>query len=248
MSWPSSSSSVTSETYPHEITVTEPEPWGHHGPVRGADEGDWFGAFHNPRNGLAVDEPDEQAGSLEERWSSAQDTTTDPQLQNCISCGTATQNLWQLSCGHWWGRSCLLARIELALQWEGNWPAKCCQKINDVEMRDLAPFLGQSMVQKYIDKYDEMETPRDQRIYCGNPRCSTFLGRKGIGVHLDSCLMCGTSTCLACGKVEPLHDHDECPSEAAVMPHQELIRSGNLQQCPGCPEVVELREACNHIT
>ncbi len=247
MSWPSASSDSVSETTQHEVAVTETEPWDAQGAGRGADEGDWFGAFYVPRDGPALDEPEWVASDPQESGCRAQENTGE-QLQNCISCGTPIRELRQLSCGHLWGRSCLLARIELALRWEGDWGAQCCEKINDVEMRSLAPFVGESIVQRYLDKYDEMETPRDQRIYCANSRCSAFLGQRGTGVHLDSCLKCDTSTCLACGNVGQLHDHDQCPSERTIVSHEELVRLGKLQQCPGCPEVVELREACNHIT
>ncbi|ERF68529.1 hypothetical protein EPUS_04627 [Endocarpon pusillum Z07020] len=249
MSWPSASSdSIASESSQQEIAVAEPQTWGHRGAGHGIDERDWFGAFYVPRNDPTSITPEWPPSAREESESVAQ-YSTEEQLQSCISCGTPTQELQQLSCGHLWGRACLIARIELALQGFGlNWPARCCQKIDDDEMKSLAPFLGESVVQMYLNKYEEMETPRDQRIYCANPRCSVFLGQRGTGVHLDACLECGTSTCLACGNMEPLHDHDECPSETTRVSHQELINSGKLQQCPGCPEVVELREACNHIT
>ncbi|KAF7510716.1 hypothetical protein GJ744_006082 [Endocarpon pusillum] len=249
MSWLSASpDSIPSESSQQEIAVAEPRAWGHRGAGHGIDDRDWFGAFYVPQNDLASITPEWPPSAREESESVAQESTEE-QLQSCISCGTPTQELQQLSCGHLWGRACLIARIELALQGFGlNWPARCCQKIDEDEMKSLAPFLGESVVQMYLNKYEEMETPRDQRIYCANPRCSVFLGQREKGAHLDACLECGTSTCLSCGNMEPLHDHDECPSETTRVSHQELINSGKLQQCPGCPEVVELREACNHIT
>lgn len=241
MSWPSPSSDSASETVERESVVTASEPWDAQGAGRGADEGDWFGAFYVPRAAPELDDPPSFANGIQE--------PIDEQLQNCISCGTSTNDLRRLSCGHMWCCACLTARVELALRWEGDWPARCCNNVNDVELRSLAPFLGEVIVERYLDKYDEMETPRDQRIYCADPRCSTFLGRRGTRIHLDSCRKCNTLTCLACGSVEQLHDNNQCPSVAeTTVSHQNLIRSGKLQQCPSCPEVVELRDACNHIT
>lgn len=229
------------------MVITESEAWDLHGNDRGTDEGDWFGAFYVPRNEPALIDTTPVTSGPQRRGCEAEENTQE-QMQNCISCGTPTRDMRQLACGHLWGRTCLFAMVELAMQWEGNFPAKCCQKIEDIEMKDLAPFLGEGIVQRYLDKSEEVEAPRDQRIYCANHRCSAFLGQRGPGVHLDSCRKCNTSTCLACGEEERLHDHDQCPPERIKVSHNELIRSGKLQQCPGCPEVVELKEACNHIT
>lgn len=248
MSWSSASSSSSgsaSEQRQHEAALPETEAWDAHGAGRGADEGDWLGAFYVPRGEppapewLAVEPPETQ----DRAQVGAQD-----KLQSCISCGTLTKDLRQLRCGHLWGGSCLLARIELALRWEGNWPARCCEKIDEGEMRRLAPFLEEGIVKRYLDKYEEMETQRDQRIYCADARCSAFLGPRGTGINWGSCGKCGISTCLKCGNAGQLHGHDQCPPETTVVSHGELIRGGKLQQCPGCPEVVELREACNHTT
>jgi hypothetical protein len=245
MSWPSASSNSDSASNQHDTSVAEQEQWDHRNPGRGTNEYEWFGSFYVPRNGPVPDVSDWIATSDHGPWARAEEAG-ESQIQKCICCVETTDELQELGCGHVWDRSCLSAVIEYALQWEGNWPAKCCQKIDDVEMRGLAPFLGDYIVRRYLDKYEEMDTLRDQRIYCANARCSVFLGQRSTGVHLDSCTKCNTSTCLSCGNEDKLHDHDDCPSKTS--PYEELIQEGKLQQCPGCNEVVELREACNHIT
>jgi hypothetical protein len=216
---------------------------------------DWFGAFHVP---LGVD--DNAAHDIERRlqelnWFDADDSTvtessTDRLLKNCVSCFAEAEDLHELSCEHVWCRDCLVARIELAMEWEGNWPAKCCMKIDEDEMRALAEFVDEDeVVLRYLGKYEEMETPRDQRIYCANQRCSVFLGQRREEAKLVGCVKCNAESCLLCGAEEGLHgDGRECPSEKTRESHAELIKAGKLQQCPGCPEVVELREACHHIT
>jgi hypothetical protein len=231
----------------HETHVAYSEAWDVDGAGRGADEGDWFGAFHVPLHGPAFDGSEWLPNNTQEPSIMA-DENNEQRLQNCIACGTPTEDLWQLGCGHFWDRDCLSTAIELALQWEGNWPARCCEKIDDDEMRSLAPFLGDEIVRRYLEKYEELEISRHQRVYCANPVCSGFLGQRAMGIHLYVCLKCGTSTCLACGNTQEQHDHDQCSSEMRRVSHEELIRLGKLQQCPGCPEVVELKEACNHIT
>lgn len=239
MSWPSASSASASETGQFDTKTTESEQWDPEDAEEHANDRDRSGAFHVPRSGPPMDDLG---------WPASDAQKSEEHVQNCISCGTPTKNFRRLGCDHLWDRNCLLARIELSLRWEGNWPAKCCQKIEDAEMKALAPFLGGEIVERYLERSLEMETPRHQRIYCANIPCSAFVGQRGTDLHLDVCLKCNTSTCLGCGNMEKLHDHDECPSNTTAVSHEELIRLGKLQQCPGCPEVVELREACNHIT
>ena len=241
------SSNADSASSQHDTGVTEQEQQDPRNADHGADESEWFGAFHVPRNAPAPEVPDWLAGSNQGPWARPE-RPAEGQTQKCICCVEETEELRQLGCGHLWDRSCPSAAIDFALQWDGNWPAKCCQKIDDVEMRALAPFLGEDIVRTYLGKYEEMDTPRDQRIYCANVRCSTFLGQRTTEVHVDACIKCNSSTCLACGDGGELHDHEECPSKTTTNPYEELIREGKLQQCPGCNEVVELREACNHIT
>jgi IBR domain, a half RING-finger domain len=247
MSWPTASSDSASETVGREVAATHLGPWDTRDAGQDADEGEWFGAFYVPRFAPALHRPNWSTDSTVQLQSRTEGTTEE-EIQYCISCGIPTKDLVRLVCGHLWDRECLLARIELALRWEGNWPARCCEKIDEAEMQALAPLVGESIVRRYLDKDEEMETPRDKRIYCANPRCSAFIGEQGRRIHLDSCLNCNTSTCLACGQTGQLHEHDECPSDRTIVSHEELISAGKLQQCPGCPEVVELRDACNHIT
>jgi hypothetical protein len=245
-----SDDSNASEANRHETAARELQPRDQHRAVRDDDGRDWFGAFYIPRHAPAPAGSEWLADTPEEPRMRARENATEEHVKNCISCGTPTKDLRRLGCGHLWCRACLQARIELALQWEGNlnWPARCCHKIDAVEMKNLASFVGESIIHRYLNKYDELETPRHQRIYCSNPRCSAFLGQRGTELQFGSCLECDNSTCLACGNAERHHKHDKCPSETTRESHQELISLGKLQQCPGCPEVVELREACHHIT
>lgn len=242
-----SSAPISSDTTQQEPEITESQAWYLDGAGRGADEGNWFGAFHVPR-----DEPGSDNSGLvpsgHQGYGSDAKGDTEEEAQDCISCGTRTRDVRRLTCGHLWGRTCLYTMIEFAMQWEGNFPARCCQKIDEVEMKELAPFLGEGIVQRYLDKAEEMEAPRDQRVYCANPRCSAFLGRRSSESRSHRCPKCDTSTCLACSVEEKPNDRHQCPPHIVTVSHKELIESGKLQQCPSCPEVIELREACNHIT
>ena len=103
-------------------------------------------------------------------------------------------------------------------------------------MRLLALFQAKSI---------EFGTSSNMRIYCPNPRCSTFLTplRDSSDVM---CTRCQITVCTSCK--ERAHPGEDCAIAASTLQVRLLAKSRGWQTCPGCNGIVELSQGCFHIT
>jgi hypothetical protein len=95
------------------------------------------------------------------------------------------------------------------------------------------------------------------RIYCADPSCATFLGPAGHITNPDANITyavcegtdCGKITCVTCKKLLPngIEGH-VCEVQEDERKFRETAKEQGYQECASCGHIVELAEACNHIT
>jgi hypothetical protein len=95
------------------------------------------------------------------------------------------------------------------------------------------------------------------RVYCSNPACAKFLHPSTHVTDEATKIMyaiceaeaCGKLTCVGCKN--PLNEGTQihvCKKDENEVKFQKLATENGYQKCSQCSAVVELAEACNHIT
>lgn len=167
--------------------------------------------------------------------------------KECISCMesfTPSHNL-RPACGHDWCSRCIVDLVTACLKDESLYPLRCCGQ-NFVESEILASLRDRRLYSQFRLKAQEFATPPLQRVYCPEPRCSSFLGPASNVKKSVACESCGEMVCLACKSVG--HGDEDCVEQAALTELKELAREKGWQTCPGCHAVVELHFGCYHMT
>ncbi|KAJ8690816.1 hypothetical protein PTI98_012215 [Pleurotus ostreatus] len=167
--------------------------------------------------------------------------------KDCISCMesfTPSHNL-RPACGHDWCSRCIVDLVTACLKDESLYPLRCCGQ-NFVESEILASLRDRRLHSQFRLKAQEFATPPLQRVYCPEPRCSSFLGPASNVKKSVACESCGEMVCLACKSLG--HGDEDCVEQAALTELKELAREKGWQTCPGCHAVVELNYGCYHMT
>ncbi|KAF2089126.1 hypothetical protein K490DRAFT_39115, partial [Saccharata proteae CBS 121410] len=165
----------------------------------------------------------------------------------CLICGdnvTASDSV-RLTCQHSWCLDCLRRSYDLALGSEQNFPVTCCDW--DVPHDVVRRVASEENWQSYLEKEEEVNTT--SRVYCGNPQCNKFLpGRlHNTETAMAVCPNCSAITCLKCKERREALAH-ECVTRPEDRLFQAHAEREHWQPCPHCQRVIELRDACNHIT
>lgn len=126
-------------------------------------------------------------------------------------------------------------------------PLKCCGP-QPIPMTDVIPFLPDAVMEVYKQKEAEFSVPTNERVYCVNAICSTFLGSSTNYRMVNDvvCPKCMLRTCPRCKK--EAHEEENCEVNAANIELKALAVRSGWQTCPGCNRLVEKNQGCNHIT
>ena len=174
----------------------------------------------------------------------------------CLICGDASTSLLRAPCErHTLCKADLNHWFERATANENLFPPKCCGiPFTQMEYGDL---LDAEVLTAYRAKVGEYSVLAKYRVYCADPKCSEFLGRGthimfwDIGPVVAVCQAegCGKQTCKTCRAlvVGDAKSH-VCKENEEYKQFKEWARRLRYQECPACCSVVELREACNHVT
>jgi hypothetical protein len=148
-----------------------------------------------------------------------------------------------LQCGDIWCRGCMSQRYEEATANEGAWPVKCCR--TEIPTESVRSLLSLDLRTRFAVK--AVEWADDDRTYCHEPSCSTYLPHDSITDRCAPCSACHRQTCTECKG--PYHTEPLCPEDTTTDDLlADVARENHWPQCPGCKRYVEISTGCNHMT
>lgn len=142
---------------------------------------------------------------------------------------------------HRYCQSCVRRVFVGATKEEGAWPPRCDQV--EIPLDLVRHMLTDAEIRAFESKREEFST--QSRLYCSNPRCSTFLGPRGDYMEPRNCSSCHHWTCGACSAA--WHRGRACSEDSEAQVANQLKRDYQYQSCPACHRVVELEHGCNHM-
>src|ERR1700722_331656 len=118
-------------------------------------------------------------------------------MTSCAICGETTGLVVLLNCGHYIDISCLTNLYQAALRDEFLFPPRCCYK-KYISFEAVKRHLSPAIIDLYQEKSVEYATRK--RLYCANPSCSRFLGRRDQTATERKCTApgCMAITCGNC--------------------------------------------------
>jgi hypothetical protein len=168
-------------------------------------------------------------------------------LDEAVDCDVCTTSFppsqtITLQCGDTWCRNCITRRYQEATVNEGVWPVTCCRtEIPTDNVRHLLPLdLCTNFASKSIEWSD------DDRIYCHEPSCSSYIPHSTTTERLAPCSICRRETCSECKG--PYHAQQPCledPTNDDLL--AQTARENRWPKCPGCSRYVEITHGCNHM-
>ncbi|KAF2866427.1 hypothetical protein BDV95DRAFT_631857 [Massariosphaeria phaeospora] len=147
-------------------------------------------------------------------------------------------------CGHRYCAECIKSLFMRSMKDETLFPPRCCKE--PVPLDSVAPHMSAEELASF--KLASVELSTQERVYCSNRECGTFIvpDRIDVGTRRAICGTCGTATCSICKN--RYHNDADCPDDPALHQTRELARDLGWQTCYACHSVVELRYGCFHMT
>jgi len=154
-------------------------------------------------------------------------------------------NAWQAPCRHWYCSDCLETLIHATMNDETLYPPRCCVVL---PWQEIKVFLPEDLVTSFEKKKREFDTPASERLYCAQPACSHFLGRRETPARSVTCSLCKSNTCTSCRAASHAGPCPVDPNEAELQTRQ-LANEQGWQSCRRCNQIVDLIPGgCNHMT
>ncbi|TGZ80823.1 hypothetical protein EX30DRAFT_307012, partial [Ascodesmis nigricans] len=133
---------------------------------------------------------------------------------------------------------CLMTPINLALQTSK--PYRCC--LLPIPPALLRPHLPTPLFTAYNRLHIASITTNP--LYCANPTCSTFIEPSSILAGIGTCTECNTQTCRHCKMTA---HKGVCKEDQEGNGVKALGKQRGWRECPGCGEMVEKTQGCNHV-
>ncbi|PHH65740.1 hypothetical protein CDD81_1467 [Ophiocordyceps australis] len=161
----------------------------------------------------------------------------------CVGCGEECKfyDVAQCPCQHEYCRDCLGGLFQASMTNEALFPPRCCGKPVPFDKNRL--FLTSKLAEEFEAKKVELET--QNRTYCHDPTCSTFVPGDSIKDDVAHCPRCSKATCAICKSAS--HEGD-CPTDSAMQDLLQMAAENDWQSCYSCNRLVELQYGCNHMT
>ncbi|RGP79527.1 e3 ubiquitin- ligase ari4 [Fusarium longipes] len=156
---------------------------------------------------------------------------------DCIIC-TESAHI-QAPCRCNYCLSCYREALRMGLRSQAEFPPKCCQPF-DEEAVALARY--PALVHLFRQMKEEADTPIPDRVYCHDHNCAAFIPPDRRG----QCLLCTCITCINC--CAEAHEGQPCAEGDAEEDVWAAMDANQSVNCPECGIMVQLFEACNHMT
>ena len=178
-------------------------------------------------------------------WAAARQTRT-PRLGYCVSCCEDKElfDVARVPCKdkHEYCRECLAQLFELSMTDESLFPPRCDNE--PIPLAQVRFLLPRELAKRFEAKLVELST-RD-RVYCHDPRCSTFVPCTAIDEDdVGICPRCKKTTCAICKA--PSHTGDR-PEDTSLQLLLATAEAEQWQRCLDCKRFIELEIGCFHMT
>ena len=151
------------------------------------------------------------------------------------------KDMVRLQCGHVYDTSCMKAMYQRAIDDESAYPPKCCG--NPIALSGVQAHLGLVLAGAFQRKEQEYRTAN--RVYCHNPRCSTFLRAATTFPVPSLCPTCKLRTCAQCKQRG--HPGYGCSSHSKDESVLKMGRENGWKRCHFCQHLIELDIGCYHV-
>jgi hypothetical protein len=133
-------------------------------------------------------------------------------------------------------------------------PAKCC---NLIPLHLAMKYLSKEEAAQYRLGFEEWNTESKDRIYCPNPRCSTFIPKRVVAAEAAetadaapktfTCPMpeCATEICKDCKSYA--HADLPCPQDTDRDAAVAQVMQWGYKQCPRCGHGIRKMFGCSHM-
>ncbi|SPJ75787.1 uncharacterized protein FTOL_05518 [Fusarium torulosum] len=158
-------------------------------------------------------------------------------IQECLIC-TESAHV-RVPCGCDYCLPCFRTAIRRGLRSQEEFPPRCCRPFNEAV---IAFARSPPLVHLFRQMREEAETPIHDRLYCHDGHCAAFIPPGCNG----ACLLCDRKTCVDC--FEEAHLGRPCEQGDAEEDVWATMDKNKTVNCPGCGRMIELMEACNHLT
>ncbi|KAF5966225.1 hypothetical protein FBULB1_11771 [Fusarium bulbicola] len=163
-----------------------------------------------------------------------------PEQGNGEMCLVCTEDAhFRAHCGHHYCYPCYRELLRLGLSSSEGFPPRCCEPITEA---GVALARAPALIHIFRQVQEEANVPLHDRLYCHAGNCAAFIPPDRNG----HCLLCDTHTCRGCG--ERAHPGQPCREGAAEEDVWATMDANRTVNCPGCGRMIELSEACNHMT
>lgn len=174
------------------------------------------------------------------------DRNVPPEQFEC-ACGeiyTNTADQVHLNCGCVRCVECLNQNVSVGLECKKNFPPKCH---GPIDIDDILHHLQPEVVARWMEVQEEYTDLAP--VYCAVKTCSKYLNKatftnEGQWAKCDNC---AKLTCTACSALNTDHEGDSCPERLEKM-DRELMEKKKWKPCPGCKEMIEKSEGCDHMS
>ena len=180
--------------------------------------------------------------------------------KTCMICSSEESKvrlLLDAPCGrHWVCSDDVASFFENATNNESLFPPKCCGQT--LMLRDYEEHVPLDVAGAYKAKEQgEYAVLTRHRVYCAHPPCAKFLHPASHIQDPDTkssyavCGVtdCGNLTCIDCKTLihNGIQNH-ECKIDENEVKFRQMVTQEGYQECTGCGAIIELTDACNHIT
>ncbi|CAF3528453.1 unnamed protein product [Fusarium graminearum] len=157
--------------------------------------------------------------------------------EDCIACAESAHG--RAPCGCNYCVTCYRQIIRIGLRSQEEFPPKCCKPFDE---RAVALSGSPALVHLFRQMQEEVKLPIPDRVYCYQGNCAAFIPPDLKG----RCPICPYKTCVDCG--EKAHDGWPCAEGDALEDVWATMDANKSVNCPDCGRMIQLSEACNHMT
>lgn len=180
-------------------------------------------------------------------WGASRAGKAQQKLGHCVACGDtkAFFDVARVPCDHEYCRECLANLFEASMRDESLFPPRCDGQ--PIPLDQVRFFLPVDLAREFEERSVELST--NNRVYCHDPRCSTFIPPPASVEHMEGdwlrCPSCDKTTCTICKAAAHAGD---CPDDTALQQLIDTAGDEQWQRCYQCHRFIELEQGCNHMT